>query len=44
MRMGMFATALLVLVAPSLAASADPAIVYQTQPLGRLLDDMAPAP
>jgi len=31
---------LMVLVAPSLSLAADPAVVYQTQPLGRLLDDL----
>ena len=40
MRMGMLATAFAVMFAPSLAPAADPAVVYQTQPLGRLLDDM----
>lgn len=40
MRMGMLATAFTLMFAPSLAVAADPAIVYQTQPLGRLLDDM----
>ena len=40
MRMGMLATAFAVMFAPSLAPAADPAVVYQTQPLGRLLDDV----
>jgi hypothetical protein len=39
MRIGMLAAALVVMAAPSLSLAADPAIVYQTQPLGRLLDD-----
>ena len=40
MRMGMLATAFALMFAPSLAPAADPAVVYQTQPLGRLLDDV----
>ena len=40
MRTGILATALLVLFAPQLAIAADPAITFQTQPLGRLLDDL----
>lgn len=40
MRIGIVATAFAVMFAPSLAVAADPAIVYQTQPLGRLLDDV----
>src|SRR5437762_5256401 len=40
MRTGLFTAALTILLVPSLAAAADPAIVYQTQPLGRLLDDL----
>lgn len=40
MRTGLLAAALAVLLAPGLAPAADPAVVYQTQPLGRLLDDL----
>jgi hypothetical protein len=40
MRTGIIATALIVLLAPSLSVAAEPAIVYQTQPLGRLLDEL----
>ena len=40
MRSGMLAATFLVLFAPSLALAADPPIVYQTQPLGRLLDEL----
>ncbi|MDB5305859.1 MAG: hypothetical protein JWO38_61 [Gemmataceae bacterium] len=39
MRTGLLATALAVLLAPAAAPAADPPIVYQTQPIGRLLDD-----
>lgn len=40
MRTGLLATALVILLTPALAPAADPAVVYQTQPLGRLLDDL----
>ena len=38
MRTGLFLTAALALVAPP-AAAADPPVVYQTQPVGRVLDE-----
>lgn len=40
MRTGLLATALAVLLSPALAPAADPAVTFQTQPLGRLLDDL----
>lgn len=40
MRTGLLATALVVLLAPAAAPAADPAVVYQTQPLGQLLDEL----
>lgn len=40
MRTGLLAAAVAVLLAPSLTVAADPPIVYQTQPLGRLMDDL----
>jgi hypothetical protein len=39
MRTGLLAAALAVLLAPAAAPAADPPVVYQTQPIGRLLDD-----
>lgn len=41
MRRGFFlaATAMLAVAMPSVALAADPAVVYQTQPIGRVLDD-----
>jgi hypothetical protein len=42
MRRGFFlaATAMLAVALPSIALAADPAVVYQTQPVGRVLDDV----
>lgn len=36
----LFAVALLTLLAPAFVAAGDPVITYQTQPLGRMLNDM----
>ena len=40
MRRTILAAAVLILAAPSFAVAADPVITYQTQPLGRMLNDL----
>lgn len=40
MRTGLLATVMAVLLVPALASAADPPIVYQTQPVGRVLDEV----